>query len=344
MDSAHRDLIVIGGSAGALEPLRDLVRDLPTGLPSAVLIVIHIGRHSYLASILDKAARLPVSRPASGEIIKPGHIYVATPENHLLVHDGHILLRRGPRENSARPAIDPLFRSAAASYGSRVIGAILSGALNDGTAGLRAIKRCGGVAVVQDPGDAEVPDMPRSALKHAEVDHCVPASAMAALFEDLIKERAPPTPVIPLHIRLENAIAAQEPMSMNETDQLGERSPFTCPECHGTLWEIADGSLLRYRCQIGHAFTAEAMAAKQAKEVEDLLAELLRSNEQRATLVRRMAEKERQYQRGSLAAQLEARAEEYEEAAGIVRRMLRGSNGGRDVLLPGVEDAADSGV
>jgi two-component system chemotaxis response regulator CheB len=231
-------------------------------------------------------------------------------------------LRRGPRESLARPAIDPLFRSAACSFGARVIGAVLTGALNDGTAGLAAIKRCGGIAVVQDPADAAVPDMPPSARTHVAVDHCLPLAGMGALLARLAAEPAGETPEIPMDIRLEAAIAAQELAGMTTEDRLGTPSRFGCPECHGTLWEIADGDMLRYRCHVGHAFTADVMLAAQ-DDGERMLWSLLRSHQERAELVRRMAERERAHKRHNAAARLQERAREYDEDAELVRSILK---------------------
>jgi two-component system chemotaxis response regulator CheB len=328
----NRDLIVVGASAGGLQYLQELLRDLPPDLPAAILIVQHVGARSYLTEILGRESRLKVELAASGTPIEHGHVYVAMPGKHLLVHDGHLLLRRGPRENLVRPAIDPLFRSAACSYGARVIGVILSGALNDGTAGLRAIKRCGGVAVVQDPAEAPVPDMPASALLHVAIDHRCPVAKMGALLARLTSEPAGETPAIPVEIKLEAAIAAMELSGMRAEDQLGRPSTFTCPECHGTLWEIADGDLIRYRCHVGHAYTGEAMLEAQSDNIEDMLWDLLRSHRERAVLARRLAEKERS---NHLAAQMNERAQGYEEDAEIVEQLIRSRgvavpNGGKD--------------
>src|SRR6185312_13861994 len=173
-----------------LDALRILLGDLPPDLPASVFVVLHVGATSHLASILDKVSTLPVTPAESGAFIERARVYVATPGKHLLLHDDHILLRRGPRENHSRPAIDALFRSAAASCGSRVIGVLLSGSLSDGTAGLRAIKRCGGVAIVQKPEEALVPSMPRSAQRHVDIDHVRSAAGMAALLVGLAREPA----------------------------------------------------------------------------------------------------------------------------------------------------------
>lgn len=320
---ANRDIIVIGASAGGLQVLQRLLADLPRDLAASVFIVLHVGAASHLAAVLGRVSALPVLRASSGERIERGHVYVGVPGVHLLLHDAHLLLRRGPRENLARPAIDPLFRSAACTFGARVIGVVLSGALNDGAAGLRAIKRCGGIAVVQDPSDAAVADMPLSAMRYAEIDHVAPAGALGALLTRLSGERAGETPPIPPEIRLETAIAAQEGATMEKDEKLGRLSRFTCPECHGSLWEVDDGTLLRYRCHVGHAFTAEVMMQAQTSGAEEMLWSLMRAHRERAALARRMAEQARAQSRESLANDLEQRATGYEEDAAVVHGMLR---------------------
>jgi two-component system chemotaxis response regulator CheB len=204
-----------------------------------------------------------------------------------------------------------------------VIGVVLSGALNDGTAGLRAIKRCGGLTVVQEPADASTPAMPQSALRHVAVDHVAPIGAMAELLGRLARAPAGDSPEVPMDIRLEATLATQELATMDLEEKLGELSPFTCPECHGSLWEINDGSMLRYRCHVGHAFTAETVLSARAVEVDRILETLLRSHQERAALVRRLAQKEREEGRDSLAEQFEARALEYEHDAEVVRRLAR---------------------
>jgi two-component system chemotaxis response regulator CheB len=323
--SGGHDTIVIGASSGGFDALRTLVPGLAGDLPAAVFIVMHVGTRSHLTEILDRLAALPVVTAESGASIRNGTITIAPPGRHLLIHDDHVLLRRGPRENMARPAIDPLFRSAAASRGGRVIGVELSGALSDGVAGLHAIKRCGGLAVVQEPADALVPSMPENALRHVDVDHVAPIAEMAPLLDRLCRIPAAPTPEIPLNIRLEAAVAAQEIATMELEQKLGNLSPFTCPDCNGALWEINDGSMLRYRCHVGHAFSAESVLAGRAAEVDKMLESLLRSHQERAVLVRRLAAHERSLQNDSLARQFEVRAAEYEHDAEVVRRLARPS-------------------
>jgi len=275
-----------------------------------------------MPEILSRAGPLPARRPESGERIVAGSIYVAPPGRHMLVHDDHILLRRGPRENLARPAIDPLFRSVACSFGARAIGVVLTGSLSDGSSGLHAIKRCGGVTIVQDPSDALVPDMPRNALDHVDVDHCLPLAELAELLARLVAEPARKPIAIPEEICLEAAIAAQEHANMDSTDKLGRLSPFTCPECQGPLWEIEEGRLLRYRCHAGHALTAEAMLFAQGTEAENMIERLLRVHQQRAAMAHRIADRDLAEGRHESARWMKEKAREYEGDAEMVGQLL----------------------
>ena len=317
-----RDIVVIGGSAGCLASLSEILSNIPADFNAAVFVARHFGEAGQVADILARRSTLRVQEAKSGDSINPGSVYLAVPGFHLLLHDGHMLLRRGPRENGFRPAIDALFRSAACTFGPRVTGVVLSGALNDGTAGLRAVKRCGGVAIVQDPNDATFPSMPESALQHVEADHVVPANAIASLLADLTSKPVGESPPAPADLRLEAAIAALEVTDMGTRGSVGRPSRFTCPECHGVLWEIDDGSFLRYRCHVGHAYTAEAVRANQERQIEELLWELLRTHTDRAALARTMATREHQRGREDYARHLAERARGYEEDAEIVRRVL----------------------
>jgi two-component system, chemotaxis family, protein-glutamate methylesterase/glutaminase len=317
----HR-VVAIGASAGGVDALRQLTGALPDDFPAALLIVLHVGEISYLPDILGRTARLPVAAPKSGEPIQPGRIYVAPPGLHMLVHDGHIVLRRGPRENLARPAIDPLFRSAACSYGANTVGAVLTGSLGDGAAGLQAIKRCGGIAVVQDPADAAVPDMPRNAMQKVDVDHRVPLADLPGLLTRLAAYTAGETPEIPEIIRLEAAIAFQESVQVEDMNRLGALSPFTCPDCHGPLWQIHDHAILRYRCHVGHAITAEEMLSAQGDEVEEMIERLKRVHQQRSALVHRMADRDLAKGRHASAEALRKRALEYASDAALMARLL----------------------
>jgi len=279
----QRDLIVAGASAGGVEALAKLVADLPAELPAAMLVVLHVlsTGTSVLPDILDRAGALPATSARHRELIERGHIYVAPPDHHMLVADDHIELTHGPRENGHRPAIDPLFRSAARSHGERVIAVVLSGALDDGTAGLQVVQRAGGTTLVQDPDEALYEGMPRSAIEHGAADHVVELRAMADAICELID-----SPI--------QAAAAPEPdhgpLDIAEpTPLVGDASGLTCPECGGALWEQQDGDVVRFRCHVGHAYSVESMQAEQGLALEAALWSALRSLEERAGLFRRLA-------------------------------------------------------
>ena len=236
--AGNRDVIVVGGSAGGVEAMRELAGGLPADLPAAVLVAIHRGpdQPSLLAQVLDAAGPLPAVAAEDGQRLERGRIHVAPADRHLLVERDHLHVRRGPRENHSRPAIDPLFRSAAATCSTRVIGVLLSGMLNDGTSGLLAIKHCGGLAVVQDPKDAAYPEMPRNALAYVAVDHVLPLAGIAPLLAARAATPPPPPPAkVPEEIRIEALIAAEELFVMPDQHRLGTLSPLTCPECDGSL-------------------------------------------------------------------------------------------------------------
>jgi two-component system, chemotaxis family, protein-glutamate methylesterase/glutaminase len=232
---AHHDVVAIGASAGGFPALSELARGLPGDFAAAILVTIHLHPEAstVLADLIARAGALPAAFARDGEKIVPGGIYIAPPDLHLLADGERMLLRRGPRENGARPAIDPMFRSIAHGYGSRAIGVILTGGLNDGSSGLRAIKHCGGVAVVQDPRDAHDPEMPTSALAASAVDHVVPIREMAALLARLVAQPALPGPPPSAELAREVGIAAQRDSGLAAAEAMGERSVLTCPECHG---------------------------------------------------------------------------------------------------------------
>jgi two-component system chemotaxis response regulator CheB len=306
--------------------LQEIVSGLPHDLAAAIFIVVHIGENpSILGEILSRSGTLTVARTENGEAIEYGRIYIAPPDRHLLLHDGHVLLRRGPHENLSRPAVDPLFRTAACTFGSRVVGVILSGGLRDGTAGMIAIKACGGITVVQDPADAATPGMPLSVLANSKVDHSVPASHMAELLVQLVREPAGATPPIPLRLRVEAAVAVQETSAINDMNRVGAPLHFICPQCGGTLWEIVESSSLRYRCHVGHAFAAEAVLDAQAEEIETTLWRLVRLHDEQRDFALRLAAHQRGLQHQALAGAFEQRGRQYAENAALVRRLLQHS-------------------
>jgi two-component system chemotaxis response regulator CheB len=320
----NRDIIVIGGSSGATAPLRTILGALPEDLPAAVFIVLHIPARSLgiLATVASAAGRLPVHPATDGIPITPGNVYLGVPDHHLIVAGGHIRLGRGPRENMARPAIDPLFRSAAASYGSRVIGVVLSGFLNDGASGLEAIKRCGGVAVVQDPADAIADEMPRSALNAVTVDLSVPSARIGDVLSDLAREPAGPNVPIPPEIRLEVDIAAGERVDSEVLRRIADPAALTCPNCSGVLSAIRGAKPLRFRCQVGHGMTAEILAKEQENAVDEALRVALRVIEERAELVARLADDARNSGRRAVAEMYDERAIEYRSYADTIRRAV----------------------
>lgn len=295
---AHRDIIVVGASLGGVEALRGLVRNLPANFPAAMFVVLHIPPDSpgYLPTILANAGALPTSTGSDGALIQHRHIYVAPPDHHLLIDaSGRMQVKRGPKENRSRPAIDPLFRSAAASYGPRVIGVILTGALNDGTAGLYMVKQQGGVAVVQDPKDAAEPSMPLSALRNVRVDHCEPLLRIAPLLVRLTQEQLPAVgksepAAMPKELEIEVKIARGDHAREAGVRELGEPSLFTCPDCHGTLLKLRDEHPLRFRCHTGHAFTADSLLSELTESIEQQLWTSVRSLEESVMLLRHLAE------------------------------------------------------
>lgn len=320
----NRDIIVIGGSAGATAPLKQILGRLPADLPAAVFIVLHIPAQGIgiLSTVASSAGRLPVRQAENGMKIEPGHVYLGAPDHHLLLAEDHIFLGRGPRENMVRPAIDALFRSAALHHGPRVVGVLLSGLLSDGAAGLNAIKRCGGMTVVQDPADAVSDEMPRRAMEATGIDLCVPGGGMGDVLSDLVRERAGVALPIPPEIKLEVEIAAGDRIGSDKLVSMADPVVLTCPACGGVMSEVKESRPLRFRCQVGHAYTADALAREQEGRVDEALRVALRIIEERAELVHRMASDGRRSGRSSVAELYEARAAEYREYADMIRRVV----------------------
>ena len=322
------DLIVVGASAGGIPALSTLFASLPADLPATILVVFHLAPDSgaLLPRMLGNASALPVSIAEDRAPLLHGEVRVAPAGRHLLVEAGVMRVVRGPRENRFRPAIDPLFRSAAWAYGPRVIGVLVSGMLNDGSAGLWAIKTCGGIAVVQDPSDALYSDMPQHALDSLPVDHCLPVAAMGALLADLSRQPAPLSvdSSAAEQMRIETQMASQS----NETDigtmnRIGKLSPFTCPSCHGSLWEVFDDYVLRFRCHTGHGFSADSLEIEQNEEYEGALFGALRALEENSRLARSVADRSRQHAHEQVARIYDDKADEADRSAEIIRRMLR---------------------
>jgi two-component system, chemotaxis family, protein-glutamate methylesterase/glutaminase len=291
---AYRTIIVIGASAGGIEALKILLAGLPATLPAAVLVVVHVAAQSprLLASILAQAGPLPATYAEEGAVVEPGHIYVAPPDRHLLVEQGRLRVTRGPKENRFRPAIDPLFRSAAYGYGRQVIGIILSGLLDDGTVGLWAIKNRGGLAVVQEPSEALYPSMPQSALAHVAVDYQVSVTAMGALLARLVADPVVSEAEEAMEdaLVIENRIALEDKALTSGLLDLGTPSLYTCPECHGVLLQMPADPLVRFRCHTGHAYTLASLLAEISESMEQTLWNTVRVLEEQVLLLGQMAQ------------------------------------------------------
>lgn len=330
---ATHDIIVIGASAGGVEAISALVTPLPRDLRAAIFVVLHVARgRSVLPEILTRSGRLPAVHPKDGDEIHYGRIYVAPPDHHMVLEPGRIRVVHGPSENGVRPAVDPLFRSAAREYGPRVVGIVLTGSLDDGTAGLAAIKNAGGIAVVQNPAEAFAPSMPRSAIEYVRADHILPLQEIAVLISTLAHERADTVDVADsLHLQPAEPDLAHPGIAARDSDRPGRVSVFTCPECNGTLWETDDQGILRFRCRVGHVYSQDSMLAAQTDTVDRALWAALRSLEERAALTRRMAERARGRQQSFVARAFAERARVAQDHADIVRDLLRNRTAAHEV-------------
>ena len=320
------DIIVIGASAGGVEALMTVVRDLPADLPAAVFVVLHIPAQgpSFLPGILSRSGPLVATHPEDKEKIEYGHIYVAPPDLHLLVEHGYVRVTHGPKENRHRPAVDPFFRSAARAYGPRVVGVILTGALDDGTAGLLAVKRRNGIAIVQDPSTALYPSMSRSALEHVNVDYSVPLSEIGHLLNRLAHLQAQEEGAYPVSedMDIETKLAEMDMDLLNSDTRAGKPSAYSCPDCGGVLWELQDGELIRFRCRVGHAYSIDTVLAAQSEQVEEALWGALKSLEESSSLSRRMLSKARENGQIWLARNLSDKLQETEHNATVIKQLL----------------------
>lgn len=291
-----KDIVVVGASAGGVEALQRLCAALPADFPAAIFVAQHLSpsARSMLPLLLNRAGQMEAASPHDGEAIVTSRIYVAAPDHHMLLRPHQVLMRRGPNENRTRPAVNALFRSAAIAYGARVIGVVLTGLLDDGTEGLIAIKAAGGLSVVQDPADAEWPSMPKNALQRDHVDHAVPLDDMGSLLLRLVQEPAGESLPLPNEYIIEDRIAAQE-FAVMEPDIVtpGEPSPLSCPDCGGVLNQIETDEELRFRCQVGHAFTPLGLVSAQSDELERALSIAARTHRDRLRLFGQMSDNAR---------------------------------------------------
>lgn len=376
-----RDVVVIGASAGGIEALKHVVGQLPADYSGAVFVVLHIPSTapSVLPRILGRVTRLVCVSAYDRAPIRPGMVYVAPPDEHLVLEQGEVRLVRGPRENNHRPAVDPLFRSAARAYGPRVAGVVLSGNLDDGTRGLIEIKAHGGVAVVQNPEDALFPGMPTSAIEHVRVDHVLPCREVGRLLVTLAGERdreaalarfPEPADFAEISVMHDGTEGRPSDLTGDEGPEVGgqngangeqaaehlagldtgvgvvdggarinERlggvlSGYTCPECRGSLWEMREGELVRYRCRVGHAYTESGLVEHKGRAVEDALWTALTALEESASIAARVADRATEGGRDRSAAQFRERAEMLERRGAVLRDVLR--------ELPGHEPPSDA--
>jgi two-component system chemotaxis response regulator CheB len=321
-----RDVIVIGASSGGVTALLDLARTLPADFPAPIFVVQHVAPYadSLLPQLMDEVSALKVKHPHDGEEVQPGTIYVARPNHHLLVEDGKVLVKSGPKENRFRPSIDALFRSAAYSYGPRVIGVVLTGYLDDGTSGLWSIQRLGGLTIVQDPLDAQSPAMPTNALEFVEADYVVPLAELTALLVRLTTEPAAAKRKVSKadlkRLDMEVSIAKNDNAFELGIIGQGELTPFTCPECHGALTKLIEGKLIRFRCHTGHAYTISALLSEVTESVESMQYQAMRGLEESKMLMQSLSNYFAKEGRQKVADTFSAKADK----AGKQARVMRG--------------------
>jgi two-component system chemotaxis response regulator CheB len=293
----QHNIVVIGASAGGLPALTSIIEGLPANLPASVLIAMHSSSNGQgvLPQVLARISTLPVAFATDGEVLVAGRIYIARPDFHLIVGPTSLALVHGPRENGFRPAIDPMFRTAAREYGRRVIGIVLSGALSDGTYGLSVIKQYGGTAVAQSPKDAIIPSMPQSAIQHVDVDYVLPAAEIASLIVRLSQA--------PARKNRSNMPRANEPEPQRPTEGIdvrdmhslfGPPSALTCPDCGGALWEVQQDRVVRYQCHTGHQYAPENLEAGQSDAIDGALWSAVRILEEHVELKTRMSQRARE--------------------------------------------------
>ena len=316
----------MGASAGGIPPIERVLSALPGHFPAAVFVTIHTAAEGprLLSEVFSRMSSLPVSYAVDGDSVRKSRVYLAPPDRHMLLDNGVVRVTAGPRENRHRPAIDPLFRSAARAYGQRVVAVVFSGLLDDGTAGLKAVSRHGGISIVQDPEEARFASMPLNALEHDSPKYVLPVQQIGPTLVRLVgnghrRENGEGQSDSELNNEVK---IAEIDMSAIEQSKPGKPSPYVCPECNGTLWEIREGELLRFRCRVGHAYGAESLLAAKNEELEGALWTALRTLEEKSALHRRLAEKAQAGQNLRVAKNFRDTAEDMHRQAQTIRSVL----------------------
>ena len=324
----YRDIVVIGTSQGGVAALLALVKALPADFPAPVFVVMHVppDSPSLLPQLLSAGSALAARHPQNEEVVEAGVIYVARPDHHLLLEGNRVLVTRGPKENRFRPSIDALFRSAAYTYGPRVIGVVLTGYLDDGTAGLWSVQRLGGVAVVQDPRDAEQPSMPTNVLEFVAADYVLPLAELAALLTRLTRERAPAKTRLSAAeldlLKIEFTIAKQGGGFELGIIDKGRLTPFTCPDCHGALTQLIEGRLIRYRCHTGHAYSVSSLLSEVTESVESMLYQAMRGLEETKMLLQNLGHHFADARQAAVAALFFRKADQTGQQARVVHEFI----------------------
>lgn len=311
------DIIVIGASAGGVEALKAITQQLDENIPAAIFVVVHVSPNSsgLLPAILNRRSKVRAFQARDRDLIEPGRIYVAPPDHHLLLEPDRVKVVNGPKHNRHRPAIDLLFRSAARHFGKRVVGVVLTGFLEDGSSGLVSIKNAGGLAVIQNPEDAEVASMPRSALMQVQADYCLPLSEIGALLNRLAKMEV--QPMAALH---------SENGELSKTEKKHAiTSPFTCPECSGTLWEVNENGEIRFECRVGHSYSLDDISEAEDENVERSLWVALRALEESAALEQRLADIAGERKRQHAHKMFSQKAHSRKQHASVLRDFLVGA-------------------
>lgn len=290
-----RNVIVIGASAGGLPAINAVIGGLSRDINAAVIVVMHVSRKSNsrnIANAFQRNTSLDCNVASNGLPLKKGHLYVAPPEHQLMIRDYKLLLTNGAHENKYRPSIDVLFRSAAVHFGHRAVGIILTGLFEDGTSGMSAIKRCGGVCIVQDPREAQFSDMPRSVLNKIQVDHQASLEDIPAILTDILKKPLPPEKPVPEDVQIEAKMTETMMSDIDQLKKIANHSDFVCPDCGGGLWAVKNDPLHRYRCHTGHVFTEKILHDLQDQHIEESIWVSIRMLEEKENLLLLMARRE----------------------------------------------------